>query len=193
MPQELAQKFRIDIKDEKPKRKAKALTVTQYAEFCGLTESFLVEKFSLSDTDAGVEIPYKDESGAVVSVQRRHKLEKAGKKDGRFSWRKGDNPIPYGLWLLPEAKTRLVIVEGASDVHVLADSDIAGLGIPGAANFKPEMVSRLLPFGELVLIQEPGGGGETFIASIIKPLKEAGYKGVVRAVTLPEKDPRALW
>jgi hypothetical protein len=79
------------------------------------------------------------------------------------------------------------------DVHVLTHCGIAALGIPGASNFKPEMVSHLLPFNELELIQEPGEGGEKFIESITKALKKAEYKGVVRAVTLPEKDPRALW
>ena len=132
--------------------------MAQYADFCGLPEGFLVEKFSLSNSDAGVEIPYKDASGAVVSVQRRHKLDKGKNKDGRFSWRKGDKPIAYGLWLLSETKTRLVVVEGASDVHVLAYSDIPALGIPGASNFKPAMASSLLPFAELALIQEPGDG-----------------------------------
>ena len=161
--------------------------------FCGLPEGFLVEKFSLSNSDAGVEIPYKDASGAVVSVQRRHKLDKGKNKDGRFSWRKGDKPIAYGLWLLSETKTRLVVVEGASDVHVLAYSDIPALGIPGASNFKPEMASSLLPFAELALIQEPGEAGEKFISSITAALKDAEYKGIVRAVSLPEKDPRALW
>ena len=189
----LALKFGIDIKDDKPNRKAKALTVAQYAEFCGLAESFPVERFSLTNSDAGIEIPYKDASGAVVSVQRRHKLDKGKNKDGRFSWRKGDKPIAYGLWLLPETKTRLVVVEGASDVHVLAYSDIPALGIPGASNFKPEMASSLLPFSELALIQEPGDGGEKFISSITAALKNAEYKGIVRAVSLPEKDPRALW
>jgi CHC2 zinc finger/Protein of unknown function (DUF3631) len=188
----LALKFGIEA-DEKQRRKAKALTVAQYATFCGLPDDFLVEKFSLANSDAGVKILYKDESGEVVSVQRRHKLEKGAKKDQRFSWRKGDKPIPYGLWFSPEGKTRLVVAEGASDVHVLSYCGAAALGIPGASNFKPEMASSLLSFAELVLIQEPGEAGEKFVASITAALKAADYKGTVRAVSLPEKDPRALW
>ena len=55
----------------------------------------------------------------VVAVQHRHRLEKAKTKDGRFSWRRGDKPIPYGLWLLPDhPKGRLIIVEGASAERV---------------------------------------------------------------------------
>jgi ribosomal protein L19 len=189
---ELARKFGIDA-DQKPKRKTKALTISEYAQFCGLPETFLRETFSLIETDAGVEIPYKDQSGVVVSVQRRHKLEKNKAKDGRFSWRKGDKPIPYGLWLLPETKGRLVVVEGASDVHVLVYCGIPALGIPGASNFKPEMASTLLPFDDLVIIQEPGEAAEKFVSSITEALKKAEYKGAVRAVSLSEKDPRALW
>jgi hypothetical protein len=194
---ELASRFGIEI--EKPKRKAGALTVAQYAEFCAVPESFLRETFELTETDKGLLIPYKDATGAVVSIQRRHRLEKGKTKDGRFSWRKGDRPIPYGLWLLPEGshlsalKGRLVIVEGASDMHVLTYSGIAALGIPGATSFKPEMVSALLPFGELALIQEPGKAGEQFVSSITAALKSAEYKGGVKAVSLLEKDPRALW
>jgi hypothetical protein len=185
----LATKFSIDIRESKRKN----LTVSDYGDFCALPADFLRQVFDLGSSDAGVEIPYKDEGGAVVSVQRRHKLEKGKRKDNRFSWRKGDKILPYGLWMLLPASNRLTIVEGPSDVHVLTHCGIAALGIPGASNFKPEMVSHLLPFNELALIQEPGEGGEKFIQSITKALKNADYKGVVRAVTLPEKDPRALW
>jgi hypothetical protein len=55
------------------------------------------------------------------------------------------------------------------------------------------MVSALMPFSELVLTQEPGAAGEKFVQSITEALKDAEYKGTVRAVSLPEKDPRALW
>jgi hypothetical protein len=189
----LALKFEIDIDDEKRKRKIRALTVAQYADFCVLPESFLAEKFSLANGDTGVEIPYRNEHGEVLSVQRRHRLEKAKTKDGRFSWRKKDKPIPYGLWLSAETKARLVVVEGASDVHVLIYCGIPALGIPGASTFKPAMVSALASFAELVLIQEPGEAGEKFVQSITAALKAAEYKGAVRAVSLTEKDPRALW
>src|SRR5262249_26468690 len=136
----------------------------------------------------------KNDNGEVVSIQRRHKLERGKKKDGRFSWRKKDKPIPYGLWMLPRSAdtNRLIVVEGASDVHVLAFCNISALGIPGAGNFKPEMVSSLLPFAELALIQEPGVAGEKFISSITEAIRAAEYKGTVRAVSLAEKDPRSL-
>ena len=189
----LAQKF--EIVDEKSRRKPRALRVSQYAAFCALPVDFLVQEFSLSECDKGVEIPYKHEGGEIASVQLRHTLEKSVKKDRRFSWRKGDKVLPYGLWMLPRLResSRLIVVEGASDVHVLSYCGVTALGIPGASNFKPEMASSLLSFCELVLIQEPGPGGEAFIASIISALKTGNYKGTVRAVSLPAKDPRELW
>jgi CHC2 zinc finger len=97
----LAQKFGIETGDEKPKRKTPVLSVSQYADFCALPIDFLVQEFSLSDGDRGVEIPYKDDAGEIVSVQLRHTLEKGVKKDRRFSWRKGDKVLPYGLSMLP--------------------------------------------------------------------------------------------
>src|SRR6266545_2141733 len=181
---DLARTFGIDTGNEKPKRQVKTLTVAQYADFCGLPENFLLEIFSLAASEVGVEIPYKDESGTVVSIQRRRRLEKAKTEDGRFRWRKGDKPISYGLWLLPEVKARLLVVEGTSDVHVLSYCGFVALGIPGASNFKPEMVATLLLFPELVLIQEPGEAGEKFVQSITAALKAAEYKGTVRAVSL---------
>jgi hypothetical protein len=87
----------------------------------------------------------------------------------------------------------LIVVEGASDVHVLTHCGAAALGIPGAGNFKHEMALSLVPFAEVILIQEPGAPGEQFITSITAALKAADYKGTVRAVTLPAKDPRELW
>jgi hypothetical protein len=192
----IARKFGNDTGNERPKRKTKVLTVAQYADFCALPESFLVEKFSLVNGESGVEIPYRNEQGEIISVQRRHKLEKDRKKDQRFTWRKGDKILPYGLWLLPafrDQSTRLVVVEGASDVHVLTHCNIAALGIPGAGNFKPEMASSLVQFPEIALIQEPGAAGEKFVTNIVAGLKSAEYRGVVKAVVLVEKDPRALW
>ena len=73
-------------------------------------------------------------------------------------------------------------------------SDIAALGIPGASNFKPEMVSSLLPFNELALIQEPGPRQrEVLLEASLTLSRMLSTKSVVRAITLPEKDSRALW
>ena len=85
-----------------------------------------------------------------------------------------------------------MFVEGASDVHVLAHCGFAALGIPGTETFKPEMASSLLPFAELVLIQEPDKAGEGLVSTIVKELKAATDGGTVKAVSLPDKDPRGF-
>jgi hypothetical protein len=88
----LARKFDIDLGDEKPTRKA--LTVRQYADFCALPESFLLEKFLLVNGDTGVEIPYRNEQGDTVSVQRRHKLEKQRRKTAALPGARATNSFP---------------------------------------------------------------------------------------------------
>src|SRR5215470_6828101 len=189
----LAARYGMEAKENrKPTRNKKALTVAAYAEFCAVPVEYFKE-FELANSERGVEMPYKDEAGNVVAIRIRHALEPGKKRDGRFSWRKGDKPILYGLWRLTKERKWLVIVEGESDTHVLAYNDIAALGVPGAGNFRKEFATALLPFSELVLIQEPGNAGVAFIESIKAALKEAKYQGTVRAVSLPEKDPRALW
>jgi hypothetical protein len=45
---------------------------------------------------AQVRIPYMDEQGEVVAIRFRKTLEGAE----RFSWRRGDKPLLYGLWRL---------------------------------------------------------------------------------------------
>ncbi len=55
------------------------------------------------------------------------------------------------------------------------------------------MVLCLVPFPEIVIVQEPGNAGEQFVSSITAALKGAEYRSTVKAVSLPEKDPRALW
>jgi Protein of unknown function (DUF3631) len=55
------------------------------------------------------------------------------------------------------------------------------------------MAASLMLFAEIVVIQEPAKAGEQFVSSIAAALKGAEYRGTVKAVTLPEKDARALW
>jgi hypothetical protein len=190
----IAAQFNIRV-ECKPKRKRAGITLEQYAEYVGLPESFLTELFVAED-DGLVLIPYADESGATVSVQARRKLDKSGKKDERFFWRKGGAYL-YGAWMLPSWRERkverILVVEGATDVQVCAFNDIAAVGAPGASTFKPEWAPMLLPFPEIVIIKEPGKGGEAFVQKVCSALKGAQYPGAVKVVSLSEKDPRDLW
>jgi len=51
----------------------------------------------------------------------------------------------------------------------------------------------LLELPEVAIIQEPDKAGKGFVEDITCALKQAGYKGRAKIVTLPEKDTRDLW
>jgi hypothetical protein len=190
----IAREFNISV-GCKPMRKRAGITLPQYAEYLGLPESFLVDLFVTED-DGIILMPYIDEISATVSVQARRKLEKSGKKDERFFWRK-NGPYLYGAWMLPIWREKnlesLLVVEGASDVQVCAFNDIAAVGAPGADTFKPEWAPMLLSFREIIISKEPGDGGETFVKKVCSALKTAQYSGAVKVVSFSEKDPRDLW
>lgn len=191
----IAVKFGIQVEERKP-RTQKSITLAEYAKYLNVRQEFLVETFKLEETPKGITFPYLDKNGNQVSVQIRHRLEKGGKKYARFSWKEG-KPYLYGTWAIPrwrEKETKgVVLCEGASDVQVCWFNQIPTMGVPGASAFKTKWVSLLLPFPELAIIQERGPAGQSFVKSITGALKEAGYKGQVKAVSLSEKDPRDLW
>lgn len=191
----IAERFGIEVEQQKA-RTRKPLTLSEYAAYVKLPQDFLTKTFHLEETVKGIGFHYRDENGKVISVQIRHRLAKSKGKDARFSWREG-KPYVYGAWATARWREkeirRVLLCEGASDISVCWFNQIPALGIPGASAFKPEWVSLLLPFPELAIIQEPGEAGEKFVKSICAALKEASYQGQVKAVTLPEKDPRDLW
>jgi len=186
----IAEKFGIAVKEKGP-HKQQPLTLSDYARYTGIPDSFLVKQFRIRETPNGLEMPYRDEAGKEVATRTRYKL-KAG---GGVKWRTGDSPILYGLWQLEriKAKKRVLLVEGESDTHVLWFNGISALGVPGANNFKEKWATLFLEIPEIVIIQEPDAAGKGFAEDITCSLKQAGYKGRVKVVTLPEKDTRDLW
>ena len=191
----IADKFGIPIDSRKPRRQ-KPLTLVEYATFLNIPQDYLADTFHLEEMANGIGIPYQDENLNQVSVQMRHRLEKRKGKDNRFSWKEG-KPFLYGVWALPVWKEKgnegVILCEGASDVQVCWFNDVPTLGIPGASNFKKEWTHLLCDFSEIAIIKEPGEAGKGFVDSIATALKEKNYPGRVKAVTLPEKDPRDLW
>jgi len=192
----IAEKFGISVEERKSRRE-KPLTLVEYAKYLNLPQDFLGKTFLLEETPKGIIIPYRDESGNQISVQLRHRLEKGRGKDTRFSWQKGSKLYLYGVWAIMRWKEkgtqRVLLCEGASDVQVCWYNGIPALGVPGASVFRKEWITPLLDFPELVIIQEPGEAGGGFVNRITTALKEADYQGQVKAVCLPEKDPRDLW
>ncbi len=191
----IAERFGISFK-QKSKSNRKPLTLSEYTKHLKIPETFLVESFLLREGNKGIEIPFLDESHTQISVQWHHKLERGGKKDARFSWKEG-NPYLYGAWDIPQWKDQeinsVLLCEGASDVQVCWFNHVAALGVPGASSFKREWTNLLFSFSEIVILQDPGTAGKGFVRRITDSLKEFNYQGVVKAIILPEKDPRDLW
>ncbi|MBI4490234.1 MAG: DUF3631 domain-containing protein [Deltaproteobacteria bacterium] len=186
----IAEKFGIEVKDDKH-GKQKPLTLSPYGAYVKLPQDFLSKSFHIRETPKGLEMPYLNEEKEEVATRIRTRLKA---KDGS-RWPKGTVPTVYGLWGLERMKKagNVLLVEGESDTQVCWFNQTPALGIPGAQAFKAEWTSRLLPFSLIAIIQEPGEAGEKFVKSIGAALKEANYRGQVKAVTLSEKDPRDLW
>ena len=94
-----------------------------------------------------VQVPYVDESGAVVAVRYRLCLEKTpGQPDGRFRWRAGDKAQHlYGVARLSAARAAgwVLIVEGESDCWTGWHYGLPVVGVPGKTNWKSHMAEKL--------------------------------------------------
>ncbi len=101
---------------------------------------------------AQVRIPYMDEQGEVVAIRFRKTLEGAE----RFSWRRGDKPLLYGLWRLREVRAAgwVLLVEGESDCLTAWLHGVPALGIPGKGTWRPEW-ARYLHGLQVILWLEP--------------------------------------
>jgi hypothetical protein len=134
-----------------------------------------------------VRIPYFDEAGEERAVRFRRALD----GDFRFSWRKGDKTLLYGLWRLKKIRKVgwCMLVEGETDCWTCWLHSIPALGIPGKSTWKkdwayhfrglqvflwqepdaPELPAKIgKDIPELMVIQAPEG---------IKDLNEAHLRG----------------
>lgn len=114
-----------------------------------------------------IRIPYTDEAGEVVAVRFRHSL--AGPQ--RFTWRKGDKVILYGLWLLREIQKAgwVLLVEGETDCWTCWLHDLPALGLPGASTWRPEWAEHLKGM-QVFLWAEPDEAGQALPLKIGKDL-----------------------
>jgi hypothetical protein len=138
-------------------------TLKEYSEMKKLPESFLrglgLRGVTYLEKPA-VRIPYPDEEGQEAAVRFRVSLDGAEK----FRWRSGNQPLPYGLRLLGEARASgfVVLVEGESDCHTLWFYEIPALGIPGARNWRDGWATYLDGIEKIYAVIEPDQGGDTF-------------------------------
>jgi hypothetical protein len=140
-------------------------TLKQYAEAKALPVDFL-QSLGVSEISylrkPAVRIPYMDQAGNEACVQFRLSLD----QEPRFKWRRGDKPIPYGLWRLSSANDYIIVVEGASDAQTLWHRGFPTIGLPGAGTWKEAFAAYLQHVEKIFLWVEPDQGGETFQGSM---------------------------
>ncbi|HNS49707.1 MAG TPA: hypothetical protein PKO09_00820 [Anaerolineae bacterium] len=159
-----------------------SLTVEGYAGAKKLPVAFLRElglRNALRGGQKAVWIPYLDCDGNEAAIRYRHSMDGGGTQ--RFSWRRGEHPLLYGLWKLKEAKRAgyVVLVEGESDAQTLWHYGVPALGVPGANCWDPTWAS-LLQGLTVYAWQEPDAGGAQFVKAIGGSLPD------LRVLTPPE-------
>lgn len=135
-----------------------------------------------------VRIPYPDKEGQEAAARFRVSLDGTEK----FRWRSGNQPLPYGLRLLGEARAAgfVVFVEGESDCHTLWYHEIPALGIPGVNNWRDGWAAHLDGIDKIYAVIESDQGGDTLREKLIdcEAIRERLY-----LLELGEhKDPNAL-
>lgn len=82
-----------------------------------------------------IRIPYMNEGGEGAAVRFRHTLSGAQ----RFTWRKGDKVLLYGLWRLRQIREAgwVLLVEGETDCWTCWLHGIPALGLPGKSTWRP--------------------------------------------------------
>ena len=130
-------------------------------------------------------IPYRDASGEPVRMRYRVAME--GKN--KTIWdRQKERGVPglYGLERVPDSASIMLLVEGESDAQTAWSRGYAALGVPGVMTFKAERDAAALAGLDVVVLQEPGEGGEALLkrlrslpdTSRIRVAKLDGFKDV---------------
>jgi hypothetical protein len=146
----------------------------------------------LRDLDlGGVGVPYRDAGGKTVEVKDRRGLH-----GGSGRWPRGSRLLAYGEERLSDVPpgAPLVLVEGESDPWTLWFHGVHALGLPGADTVhKTLCLGHANGFRELLVVEEPGQGGKTFVANVRRRLAKLGWHGTLRVVRLGGvKDPSDL-
>jgi len=170
---------------------AGGLTLEDYAEAKRLRIEFLRTLGLRQITHSGkpaVAIPYLGLTGDELAVRFRLAM---GSDEERFRWRRGDKPLPYGVWRLPTYPGKYICLdEGESDAQTLWLHNVPALGIPGASTWKEEWAELLDRFERIYVFIEPDKGGDT----VLRWLAGSKIRDRVRLVRLSgAKDVSALY
>jgi hypothetical protein len=143
--------------------KTRSITLAEYAKAKGFSVDFL-KSLGIGHSSGHLEFPYCNGSGEVKAVHRRWGLG----GPSRFTWRRGDKVIPFGLERLSEAKERgyILITEGETDTITGLLHGFPSLGIPGASTWKPEWAEYLKDIPEVYIVPHQDQGGEALTRSV---------------------------
>ena len=169
---------------------ARGLTLAQYAAATKLDVEFLASlglTDTYFDTLQAVKIPYLDINHFTIATQFRTSM------GGRAHFRKGDNPCPYGLGKLGEARADgyICLVKGHRDTQTLWKHGFHALGLPDADPWKKEDLPDYLKGIEKVyVVIYPEEGDE----AVKQWLRNSKIRHRARLVTLHgAKDPSDLY
>lgn len=187
---------------EKPKAKQKNsglnnYTLAQYAFEKRLPEEWLKDQCCLQtkkDRD-GIQyiyIPYYREDGNEATYRKRY-------ADKQFRWKygAGKDICLYGAWKMESVRKigYAALVEGESDSQSMWYMGISTLGVPGASMMRSAWSDSLQDL-KLYIHVEPDKGGETFLAKVIRALREGHFIGEVykwSCKTIGCKDPSEVY
>jgi hypothetical protein len=164
---------------------AQHLTVAELATAKGIAADVLAS-FGVEQDGNAVKITYRRFDGSPAPRQRRRTALIA--KAGSF-WSRGEDALtPYGEWRIGDARARRYVwlVEGESDAWALWSQAIAALGLPGCDTAKLLTAEHLKDIDRLFISREPDRGGDTFVRGIGRRLRELGWTGEARVVSMPD-------
>ena len=163
------------------------LTVEEYLKERNLSKE-VAEAFQLTDTKAGIRMPYKDRSKVLVATKYRFNNEKKFKKGDKSNH-------PYGLNLLETYRNTINIVEGESDTHALWDNRLDAGAVLGSGGNNHKIdewdTSIWEEFSVIKLWIDNGYKGYQALDAGAKALIEAGlrlpqeHKEKIRIAILP--------
>lgn len=187
----------LEDPNRKPKEKSQPLTVQSLANSKGIPLDYL-QRWKVIEAKTGVvRIPYFFEDGSPAPRNRMRAMID-GQKKNYWEGKREDGPIvPYGLWLLSNAREKriLTICEGESDSWTFWLHDIPALGIPSATMTKTLQAEHLSGIETIYIVREPDAGGESFVPGMCTRLNQVGYTGEAYEVPMSKtaKDPNAVY
>ena len=171
-----------------PRPRSRILTLADYATAKGLPADFLADRFDLSDSEAGLRMPYIGADGALLTERiRKHLSTKPRWAPGVRARRH-----VYGLhglpWIGPTGY--ILVVEGESDLQTAWFHDLPALATLGATVGHQAMADVVngADAHTVYVVPDSDQGGRTMLTKMDRALRLAGWTGTVLAVRLPTKD-----